>query len=174
MLHFEMVEQKECTDIMQSGKNCAMNCTIQGVRLIWKQRFDWPSVSFSFVTFLSINLISSFCTQFQLSALISSFCTQKIASFCTVWDSLTCSQPISMEKFFHVYYYYQNKFLLKRPCTTTESTRFSHRITACANQHHFSGEGWGTWYCGVNTRQDHGGSFGHFQSAKRLSYHKHE
>ena len=33
------------------------------------KRFDWPSVSFSFATFLSINLISSFCTQFQLFAL---------------------------------------------------------------------------------------------------------
>ena len=34
-------------------------------------------MSFSFATFLSINLISSFCTQLQLSALTSSFCTQK-------------------------------------------------------------------------------------------------
>ena len=33
------------------------------------KRFDWPSVSYSFATFLSINLISTFCTQFQLSAL---------------------------------------------------------------------------------------------------------
>ena len=33
------------------------------------KRFHWPSVSFSFATFLSINLISTFCTQFQLSAL---------------------------------------------------------------------------------------------------------
>ena len=32
-------------------------------------RFDWPSVNFSSPTFLSINLISTFCTQFQLSAL---------------------------------------------------------------------------------------------------------
>ena len=31
--------------------------------------------------FLSINLISSFCPQFQLSALISSFCTQKNFKF---------------------------------------------------------------------------------------------
>ena len=29
-----MVEQKERTRIMQSGKNCAINCAIQGVRLI--------------------------------------------------------------------------------------------------------------------------------------------
>jgi len=43
-------------------------------------------LSFYFATFLSINLISSFCTEFQLSALISSFCIQKISSFCTVWD----------------------------------------------------------------------------------------
>ena len=73
------------------------------------KRFDWPSVSFSFATLLSINLISSFCTQFQLSALISSFCTQTISSFCTVWDKLTYSQPISMDKFFHVYYLLLNK-----------------------------------------------------------------
>ena len=33
------------------------------------KRFDWPSVSFSSTIFLSINLISSFCTQFQLFAL---------------------------------------------------------------------------------------------------------
>ena len=44
------------------------------------------NVGFSLATFLSINLISSFCTQFQLSKLISSFCTQKFSSFCTVWD----------------------------------------------------------------------------------------
>ena len=29
-----MVEQKERTRITQSGKSCAMNCAIQGVRLI--------------------------------------------------------------------------------------------------------------------------------------------
>ena len=50
------------------------------------KRFDWPSLSFCVATFLSINLISIFCTQFQLSELISSFSTQKISSFCTVWD----------------------------------------------------------------------------------------
>ena len=64
-----MVEQKERTRITQSEKNCAMNCAIQGVR----KRFDWPFVSFSFATFLSINLISSFCTQFQLFALNFNF-----------------------------------------------------------------------------------------------------
>ena len=58
------------------------------------KRFDWPSVSFSFVTFLSINLISSFCTQFQLSALISSFCTQKFQVFALFeinWHALSQS-----------------------------------------------------------------------------------
>ena len=29
-----MVEQKKRTRITQSGKNCAINCTIQAVRLI--------------------------------------------------------------------------------------------------------------------------------------------
>ena len=53
-----MVEQKERTRITQSGKNCAMNCAIQG------KRFDWPSMSLSFTTSLSINLISTFCTNF--------------------------------------------------------------------------------------------------------------
>ena len=81
---YEMVEQKELSRITQWGNNCAMNCA--RALDFENKRFDWPSVSFSFATFLSINLISSFCTQFQLSALISSFCTQKNSSFCTVWD----------------------------------------------------------------------------------------
>ena len=40
--NFEMVEQKEHTPIMQSGKNCA----IQGVRLIWKQKIWLPICEF--------------------------------------------------------------------------------------------------------------------------------
>ena len=107
---FEMVEQKERTRITQSGKNCVMNCAIQGMRLIWKQKIWLAICEFLFRNFPSINLISSFCTQFQLSALISSFCTQKISCFCTVWDKLTCSQPNTMEKFFHVYYYNSKYF----------------------------------------------------------------
>ena len=69
--NFEMVEQKECTDIMQSGKNCAMNCTIQGVRLIWKQKIwlaiceflfhDFPVNQFNFKF---LHSISTFCTNF--------------------------------------------------------------------------------------------------------------
>ena len=41
--NFEMVEQKERTCITQSGENCAMNCAIQGVRLIWKQKI-WLAI----------------------------------------------------------------------------------------------------------------------------------
>ena len=58
------------------------------------KRFDWPSVSFPFATFLSINLISSFCSQFQLSALISSFCTQEFQGFALFginWHALSQS-----------------------------------------------------------------------------------
>ena len=65
-----MVEQKERTCIMQSGKNCAMDCAIQGVRLIWKQKIWLAICEFLFRDF-PVN-------QFNLSALIS--------SFCTVWD----------------------------------------------------------------------------------------
>ena len=74
--NFEMVEQKERTRITQSGKNCAMNCAIQGVRLIWKQKIwlaiceylfrDFPVNQFNFNFLRSI---STFCTEFQLSAL---------------------------------------------------------------------------------------------------------
>ena len=33
-----MVKQRKRTRITQSGKNYAINCAIQGVRLIWKQK----------------------------------------------------------------------------------------------------------------------------------------
>ena len=71
-----MVEQKERMRITQSGKNCAMNCAIQGVHLIWKQKIwlaiceflfcDFPANQFNFKFCHSI---STFCSQFQLSAL---------------------------------------------------------------------------------------------------------
>ena len=79
--NFEMVEQKERTRITRSGKNCAMNCAIQGVRLIWKQKTWLPICEFLFRDFPVNQFNFKFCTQFQLSALISSFCTQKILKF---------------------------------------------------------------------------------------------
>ena len=33
-----MVKQKKCTRFKESGKNYAINCAIQGARLIWKQK----------------------------------------------------------------------------------------------------------------------------------------
>ena len=122
--NFEMVEQKERTRITQSGKIAPSRACA------WfeNKRFDWPSVSFPYATFLSINLISSFCTQFQLPALIPSFCSQKVSSFFTVWDYLTCSQPINVEKFFHVYYYssyrWSKKILEKSPHVAFKSKFF--------------------------------------------------
>ena len=63
--NYEMVEQKERTRITQSGKNCAMNCAIQGVHLIWKQKIwlavyeflfrDFPVNQFNFVFLHSKN-----------------------------------------------------------------------------------------------------------------------
>ena len=41
-----MVKPKKCTRISQSGNSYAINCTIQGVRLILSKRFDWPYMSF--------------------------------------------------------------------------------------------------------------------------------
>ena len=35
-----MVKQKKRTRITQSGKNCAINCAIEGARLIWKQKIS--------------------------------------------------------------------------------------------------------------------------------------
>ena len=52
------------------------------------KRFDWPSVSFSFATFLSINLISSFCTNFVFSALKK---FQVFALFGIKWHALSQS-----------------------------------------------------------------------------------
>ena len=66
-----MVEQKELTRITQSRKNCTMNCAIQGVRLIWKQKIwlaiceflfrDFPVNQFNFKF---LHSISTFCTNF--------------------------------------------------------------------------------------------------------------
>ena len=66
-----MVEQRERTRITQSGQNSAMNCAIQGVRLIWKQKIwlaiceflfrDFPVNQFNFKF---LHSISTFCTNF--------------------------------------------------------------------------------------------------------------
>ena len=64
-----MDEQKERTRITQLGKIAQWLAPSRACPWFENKRFDWPSVSFSFATFLSINLISSFCTHFQLSAM---------------------------------------------------------------------------------------------------------
>ena len=71
-----MVEQKERTRIMQSGKNY----TIEGVHLIWKQKIwlaiceflfcDFPVNQFNFKF---LHSTSSFVIQFQLFALNFNF-----------------------------------------------------------------------------------------------------
>ena len=48
----EMVKQKKRTRITQSGKNYAINCVIQGARLIWKQKI-WLAISESFFNLLN-------------------------------------------------------------------------------------------------------------------------
>ena len=46
MKNVETIKQKKRTRITQSGKNDAINCAIQGVRLIWKQKIWLPTCEF--------------------------------------------------------------------------------------------------------------------------------
>ena len=65
-----MVEQKERTRITQSGKNWAINCDIQGVRLIWKEKIWLAICEFLWsLTNQNASFVSSFCTELTL------FCT---------------------------------------------------------------------------------------------------
>ena len=65
-----MVKQNKRTCITQSGKNYAINCAIQGVRLIWKQNI-WLAVCKFLWSLTNQNacFVSSFCTELTL------FCT---------------------------------------------------------------------------------------------------
>ena len=62
--NFEMVKQKKRTRITQSGKNCAINCAIQGVRLIWEQKI-WLAICEFLWSLTNQNawFVTSFCTQ---------------------------------------------------------------------------------------------------------------
>ena len=70
MKNFEMGKQKKRTRITQSGKNCAINCAIQGVRLNWKQKI-WLAICEFLWSLTNQNawFVSSFCTELTL------FCT---------------------------------------------------------------------------------------------------
>ena len=99
--NFEMVEQKERTRIMQSGKNCA----IQGVRLIWNQKIWLAICEFLFCDFT----VNQFNFKFLHS--ISTFCTNFVFLHSKNFKVLHClglidvlSEPISFDKFFHIYY----------------------------------------------------------------------
>ena len=80
-----MFKEKEHPRITQSGKNCAINYTIQGVHLIWKQKI-WLAIC-EFLWSLT-NKNAWFVTSFL-------YCFQK---------KKTALLPIRMEKCFHVYY----------------------------------------------------------------------
>ena len=71
-----MVKQKKRTCITQSGKNYAINCAIQDVSLIWKQKI-WLAIC----EFLwSLTNQNAWC--------LTSFCTELIR-FCTVFKKRT-------------------------------------------------------------------------------------
>ena len=71
------------------------NCAIQGVRLIWKQKIWLAICEF---------LFREFCVnQFNFNLFALNF------NFLHCLGLLTCSQPKSMVKFLHVYYYISSK-----------------------------------------------------------------
>ena len=62
--------QKKRMRITQSGKNYAINCAIQGVRLIWKQKIWLAMCEFLWsLTNPNAWFVTSFCTELTL------FCT---------------------------------------------------------------------------------------------------
>ena len=63
---------------MQSGKNCAIDCAIQGVRMIWKQKI-WLAVCEFLLSLTNQNawFVSSFCIELTL--------------FCTVLKKKNCT-----------------------------------------------------------------------------------
>ena len=68
-----MFKQNKRTCITQSGKSCAINCAIQGVRLIWKQKI-WLAIC-EFLWSLTN----------QNAWFVSSFCSE-LTFFCTVFE----------------------------------------------------------------------------------------
>ena len=62
--------QKKRMRITQSGKNYAINCAIQGMRLIWKQKI-WSAICEFLWSLTNQNawFVTSFCTELTL------FCT---------------------------------------------------------------------------------------------------
>ena len=68
--NIEMVKQKKHTCITQSENNYTINCAIQGVRLIWKQKIWFAICEFLWsLTNQNAWFVSSFCTELTL------FCT---------------------------------------------------------------------------------------------------
>ena len=61
-----MVKQKKRLRITQSEKNYAINCAIQGVRLIWKQKI-WLAICVSLIIAnQNAWFVTSFCTELTL------------------------------------------------------------------------------------------------------------
>ena len=90
---FKMVEQKVNARVSRNQGKLRHELRHPGRALDLKTKEFEVLVSFSFSTFLSINLFSNFCAQFQLSVLISSFCTPKMFLQCLgLIDMLSANQ----------------------------------------------------------------------------------
>ena len=104
-----IIYMKKFRDGWAEGTQSGMNCAIQGVRLIWKQKIWLAICEFFFrdfpvnqVNFKFLHSTSSFFIQFQLSAFnfnflhsISTFCTQ-FQLFALNFNFLHCLGLIDM------------------------------------------------------------------------------
>ena len=89
-----MIKQKKRTCFTQSGKNYAINCAIQGVRLIWKHKI-WLVIC---------NFLWSLTN--QNAWFVSSFCTE-LTLFCTVFEK-NCT-ALNQSKWRNFFMYIINK-----------------------------------------------------------------
>ena len=90
-----MVKRKKRTRITRSGKNCVINCAIQGVRLIWKQKI-WLAICEFLWSLTNQNawFVTSFCT--CQSFLISTLCTNFVFLHSKNFKFLHCLGLIDM------------------------------------------------------------------------------
>ena len=70
--NFKIAKQKKLMCNTQSGKNYAINCAIQGVRLIWKQKI-WLTICKFLWSLTNQNawFVSSFCTELTVTVCYS-------------------------------------------------------------------------------------------------------
>ena len=128
-----MVKQKKRTHITQSRKNCAINCAINGVRLIWKQKI-WLAI-FDFLWSLTN----------QNAWFVSSFCAE-LTLFCTVFKrNCPALNQSEWRKFFMYIIMYETissnlSPLEKRMTGLPSTTHWKQQILSCTQL--YNGQLW--------------------------------